>query len=290
MIPMNDRGRQPKVSILITAYNAERYIHASVSAALAQRYPNFEVVVVNDGSSDKTGEICAAIRDSRLRYLSRGRLGRARALNEGIAAAAGDYIAINDADDLSLPGRLAYSMEVACAHPDLAYLGTWYIRTAHFRDQTPSTESSALKEGASDRIVWPAPAMVYLRNMFVNSTLLYPKSTWERIGGYDERLPLSEDYDFQLRALQCGRAAWLPRRTVVWYENPESFFKKKSKREQWESLGLIRRRARRLLRLPLLLGLYHPVWVMMSECTAAVPVLRTVMSGVRDVIGRMAVD
>lgn len=275
---------RPKVSIVITAYNAERYILASVRTALAQTYPNFEVLVVDDGSSDRTGEICAAVNDGRFRFLNKGRLGRPRALNAGIAAAVGEYIALNDADDLSLPHRLEYSIDFACSHPDLAYLGTGYIKTTLFHDQLPPEILSASQEALSDQVLWPGPATVYRRNMFVNSTLLYPKSTWERLGGYDERLPLSEDYDFQLRALQYGRAAVLPGRTVLWYSNPDSYFKKKSRREQWAALASIRRRAHRLLNLPTVLRFYHPFWVIASEIFGALPPLLRVVKGVRNVM------
>jgi len=281
---MDDAGRQPKVSVVITAYNAERYIHASVSAALAQSYSNFEVVVVDDGSSDRTDEICAAINDPRLRYLHRGRLGRARALNEGIAASGGDYIAINDADDLSLPYRLECSMNFARLHPDLAFLGTEYIRTTVFHERIPVQALLTCREVVPDQVGWLSPTTVYRRNIFVNSTLLYPKSIWERVGGYDERLPLSEDYDFQLRALQYGKSVILPCRTVLWYANPGSYFKQKSRREQVDAIKFIRRRAHPLLKLPLWLRFYHPIWVVASGCTNAVPSLLGVVNGVRNVI------
>ena len=281
---MDNPDRQPKVSVVITAYNAERYIRASVSAALAQTYPNFEVVVVDDGSFDQTGEICAAVDDARFRYLQRGRLGRGRALNEGVSAATGDYIAINDADDLSLPLRLEYSMSFARRHPDLAFLGTEYVTTNVFHEHIPRELLSTSGEAVPDRIGWLSPMTVYRRNVFVNSTLFYPKSTWRQIGGYDERLPLSEDYDFQLRALQYGKAVILPRRTVLWYTNPGSYFKQKSRREQVETLKLVRRRAHRLLNLPLWLRLYHPLWVAASGCTHAFPSLLTVVNAVRGVI------
>ena len=274
---------QPKVSVVITAYNAERYIHASVTAALAQTYSNYEVVVVDDGSSDRTDEICAAINDSRLRYLHRGRLGRARALNEAIAAAEGEYIAINDADDLSLPCRLECSMNFARLHPDFVFLGTEYIQTPVFHEQIPAEALSTCREVGPEQAWWPSSITVYRRSIFVNSTLLFPKSIWQRIGGYDERLPLSEDYDFQLRALQYGKAVFLPCRTVFRYANPGSYFKQKSRREQVETVKLIRQRAHGLLKLPPLLRFYHPMWVIATRCTRAFPLLLTVVNGIRTV-------
>ena len=283
---MDKSNRQPKISIVITAYNSEQFIRASVSSALAQSYPDFEVVVVNDGSSDRTEEICATIYDDRLRYLNKGRLGRARALNEGIDAATGEYIAINDADDLSLPYRLECSMSFAQAHPELAFLGTAYIRTTVFHDEIPEEAQSACKAIDPDRVRWLSPSTVYRRNIFVNSTLLYPKAIWKQVAGYDERLPLSEDYDFQLRALQFGQAAILPCHTVLWYFNPNSYFKQKSRREQVETIRFIRSRALRSLNLPTLLRFYHPIWRMTSGMTRACPPLLKVVNSVRTVVAK----
>ena len=125
------------VSIVITAYNAEQFIGACIKAALAQTYPNFEVLVVDDGSTDGTSRICRSIADPRFHYLTWGRLGRPRALNAGVDAAKGEYIAINDADDLSLPYRLQYSIDFMREHPEMAYLGTGFAETNTFHERIP---------------------------------------------------------------------------------------------------------------------------------------------------------
>ena len=78
-------SEKPMVSIVITAYNAERFIGACINAALEQTYPNFEVLVVDDGSTDGTAQICSSVADPRFRYVTWGRLGRPKALNAGIA-------------------------------------------------------------------------------------------------------------------------------------------------------------------------------------------------------------
>jgi glycosyltransferase involved in cell wall biosynthesis len=263
----------PKVAIVITAYNAERFIRASVEAALGQTYRNFEVVVVNDGSTDRTDEICRSIQDHRLRYLNRGRLGRVCALNEAIAAVKGEYIAINDADDLSLPQRLDYVMAFYELHPHVAILATDFYKIEEFGCPSPETLGDALAIVDERAIIWPTRATMFRRNLFTNSTVVFPKATWQRIGGYDAQLPNSEDYDFDLRALQCGPAVFLPGRTMLWYTNPNGFFKQKSKREYLQALGFIRRRAHRLLGLPAWLRLYHPVWVVWYELVQRFPYL-----------------
>jgi|CXWL01.1.fsa_nt_gi glycosyltransferase involved in cell wall biosynthesis len=263
----------PMVSIVITAYNAERFIGACITASLAQTYQNFEVLVVDDGSTDGTAQICHSIPDPRFRYVTWGRLGRPRALNAGIAEAKGEYIAINDADDLSLPHRLQYSMHFMREHPEMAYLGTGFAETNTFHETIPDEVLTAVPRFEKTPPVFQSRIDLFQRNLFNNSTLLYPKSTWQRITGYDEQLSNSEDYDFYLRALQCGPAALLPGQTVLWYTNPNGYFKRKNKREHLGALGFIKRRAHRLLNLPGWLRLYHPLWVVWFELVQRFPSL-----------------
>jgi glycosyltransferase involved in cell wall biosynthesis len=277
---------KPMVSIVITVYNAERYIGACIKAALAQTYPNYEVLVVDDGSTDGTVHICRSIADPRFHYATWGRLGRSKALNAGVAEAKGEYIAINDADDLSLPHRLQYSMSFMEEHPGLAYLGTEFAETDTFHETIPDGVLTDVPQLEENPPVLPSRVELFCKNMFNNSTLLYPKSTWERIGGYDEQLTNSEDYDFYLRALQCGPAALLPGRTVLWYTNPNGYFKKISKREHLGALGFIKRRAHRLLHLPGWLRLYHPLWVVWHKLVQRFPGLLEIARSIKGVARR----
>jgi glycosyltransferase involved in cell wall biosynthesis len=270
-LPFVDQRNAPLVSIVITAFNAQIFIDACIRAALAQTYPNFEVIVVDDGSTDDTARICRSFADERLHYLSWGRIGRPCALNRGIAAASGRYIAINDADDLSFPNRLAYSVAFFQQNPDIAYLGTGSQATDVFLTTIPTQMTIDATASNAETPWWPSRSELFRRNRFNHSTLVFPKSTWESIGGYDEGLSNGEDYDFYLRAMQCGRAALLPRRTVLWYTNPNGFFKQKSVKEYLDAIGRIKSRARRLHGLPLWTFVYHPVWVVYYRVSQRIP-------------------
>lgn len=254
-VPESSQASLPFVSILITVYNGEPFVGASVSAALSQDYPNFEVVVVDDGSQDRTGDLCRAIEDRRLRYIRRERIGRRKALNEGIALAGGEFIAINDADDLSFPHRLTSSMRCFTEKPDLAFLGTAYVSIEQFHQRIPAHLLERQSEVPIRRTRLTATRL-YRSNPLVNSTVMFPKRIWAALGGYDEQLTNCEDYDFFLRAMQWGEAAWLSDPTVLWYANPTSFFKRISAGEYWRTLRFIKRRARRVLNLPTWVSLY----------------------------------
>ena len=115
----------PRVSVLMPAYNAERHIGAAIDSILQQKYGDFELIVVDDGSSDGTAEIVRAYVDPRLRYYRNpSNLRLAASLNRGLDLAQGDYIARMDADDIALPERLGRQVEYMDAHRDVALLGT----------------------------------------------------------------------------------------------------------------------------------------------------------------------
>jgi glycosyltransferase involved in cell wall biosynthesis len=260
----------PLVSIVITAYNAEPFIGAVIAAALRQNYPNFEIVVVDDGSTDATGSICENISDNRLRYIPRKHLGRSCALNAAISLADGEYIAINDADDISYPDRLSYVVGFMQAQQDVVLVGTDYQTTSEF---SPAACDAENRESSSDDypIRWITSSRLYRSNPFVHSTVLFPKSVWKEAGGYDETLQMCVDYDFFFRTSKYGRVAWLPRKTLCYYTHPASYFKKKNPREYLATLSRIKQRARNALSLPLIARCYDaiPYYVALKSLLAS---------------------
>lgn len=114
-----------EVTVLMPLFNAERHVGAAIESILGQSYRDFELLVVDDGSSDRSREIAASYADPRVRILTNERnLGLAATLNRGLAAARGALIARQDADDLSSPDRLARQVAVMAARPALALLGS----------------------------------------------------------------------------------------------------------------------------------------------------------------------
>lgn len=105
-----------KVSVIIPAYNAEKYIHQCVSSVLEQSYQDFEVIVVNDGSTDSTRSIveALALQDLRIKLINKKNSGRAKARNTGITLASGEWLAFLDADDYWKADKLEKQLEVAC--------------------------------------------------------------------------------------------------------------------------------------------------------------------------------
>src|ERR1043165_9066720 len=115
----------PHVTVLMAVYNGEPFLAKAIDSILAQTYEDFELLVVDDGSTDATPDIVRSYGDRRVRTVRNPRnIGLARSLNVGLAEARGALVARHDADDLSYPDRFRRQVEFLAAHPDVAVLGT----------------------------------------------------------------------------------------------------------------------------------------------------------------------
>ena len=109
------------ISIVIPLYNKEQYIGACLNSVLSQTYKDFELIVVNDGSSDNSVDIVNMIRDERVQLLSKNNGGPASARNLGVKEAKGEWVVFLDADDIFLPFALEYFIELISKHPGYSY-------------------------------------------------------------------------------------------------------------------------------------------------------------------------
>lgn len=120
--------KTPKVSVLMSAYNSEKYVGEAIESILNQTFSDFEFVIVNDGSTDKTAEIIKkhAEQDKRINFIdNKKNAGLITALNQGLNFCNGEYIARMDSDDISLPTRFAEQVEYMDNHPECGACGTW---------------------------------------------------------------------------------------------------------------------------------------------------------------------
>lgn len=119
--------KDPLVTVLLPVYNAELYIAEAVESILRQTFRDFELLVMNDGSKDKSSEIIRSFKDERVRLVeNESNLRLIATLNKGIKLAKGKYIARMDADDVSLPDRLQKQVSFMQAHPEVGVCGTWF--------------------------------------------------------------------------------------------------------------------------------------------------------------------
>ncbi len=119
----------PLISVILPVHNGEKYLREAIDSVLAQTYTNFELLLINDGSTDKSKEIILSYNDPRIRYVENEKNLRLIAtLNKGIALSQGDLIARMDADDVCMPNRFANQVAFLNEHKDIDMCGSWAIR------------------------------------------------------------------------------------------------------------------------------------------------------------------
>jgi glycosyltransferase involved in cell wall biosynthesis len=184
----------PKASVVLAVLNGEKTLRSALDSILAQTLRDFELLVVDDGSTDSTAAILSeyACRDLRVRVLSHEKnKGLAASLNDGIRAARSEFIIRADADDYNFPERFAKQIAFMEAHPETDVLGG-----AMERKNSAGEVFSITRQLETDAEI---KRKLYLRVPFFHPTVLLRKSFWERNGGYDSRWRRCEDLDLWLR-------------------------------------------------------------------------------------------
>jgi glycosyltransferase involved in cell wall biosynthesis len=196
----------PTVSVLLPVFNAERFLPAALASILAQTFTDWELIAVDDGSTDSSPRILQeyAARDSRLRVLRPGKIGFARSLNQAIAAARGCFIARMDADDLSMPRRLAIQVDYLDRHPDCVLVGSQVTVIDDVGDPIGPFKGLPLEHDQIDsalmKLAWP----------LVHPSVMMRREAILAAGGYAEGLFPVEDHDLFLKMCEIGRVANLP--------------------------------------------------------------------------------
>jgi glycosyltransferase involved in cell wall biosynthesis len=187
------------VSVVMSAYNAEATISDAVRSLLEQTYENIEVIVVDDGSTDKTSEKVKDFRDRRVRLLvGQTNLGLTKRLNQAIQMAAGEFVGRLDSDDISVRHRIERQVEFLNYTSNVGIVGSRSIEVSawhHTSCTTPEVPES------HDEIM----RGLFYDNPFVHSSLLIRRSVLDDVGLYDERFRYSQDYELVFRILRRHR-------------------------------------------------------------------------------------
>ena len=207
-------GTGPAVSVIIPAYNAEKHIADTIRSVLDQTFRDFEMVIVDDGSTDNTARIVETfLADHRIRLIRQPNGGASRARNTGLQNARGTYIAFLDADDLWLPEKLHKQVTYLGEHPHIgAVISDFAIFEGHsltvpsyLRTKEHYADIMAQRDHLKDAFAF------LLEEMFmIPSTMVLKRECVERIGLFDETLIPVEDRDFALRLAMRYAIACLP--------------------------------------------------------------------------------
>lgn len=200
---MRTTDRPPRVSVILCVFNGVRHVSRAIESILRQSYGNLELIVVDDGSTDETPSILARYSDPRLRVVRQSNVGLTRSLNRGIDLARGEFLARQDADDVSMPQRLEKQVELLDDNPETGFSGTW----VHLIDEQDRVFGDVQYAVDDDRI----RAAHLQENQFAHGSLLLRKSLVKRVGGYRPEFRFAQDYDLTLRLLEITQAANVPR-------------------------------------------------------------------------------
>jgi len=185
----------PEVSVIIPTYNRESSVGESILSVLNQTYQNFELIIVDDGSTDNTKSVVSKIEDARIVLVTHQiNKGASAARNTGIGTAKGELIAFLDSDDRWLPEKLKIQTDFLRSNPEYSSVSTGYYKYNSNNGFTASTPSK-LKSS------WPKH-LLNTMDLSFGTTLLVKRTCFENVGLLDESFPRHEDWDWVLRYIE----------------------------------------------------------------------------------------
>jgi len=196
------RGKSLKVTVLMSCYNASRWLHEAIESVLCQTFGNFEFILVDDGSTDETWDIIRAYRyrDQRIVPIRKENTGLQDSLNMGIAHARGEWIARLDADDLCEPDRLAEQLRYIHYHPEIVLLGAGFVE---IDAQGRSVKKQLYPSGHRELLC----NLGRLQRFFPHSSAFFRRDIAQDVGLYNRLFRKSQDWDLWLRFAERGRIA-----------------------------------------------------------------------------------
>lgn len=231
---------EPIVSVIVPAYNAERTIIDTVASVLCQSESRIEVLVVDDGSSDRTPELVSGLSDRRLRLIRQENAGVSAARNRGAREARGRFLAFLDSDDTWDPAKIEAEVSTLEAEPDAGLAYCW----------TRRVDLQGRQLGAGGARI-EARGSVFERLILGNfigggCPFLVRREVFERVGGFDESIRTAEDWDFYLRVARIAQISCVPRVLVDYRVHPGS----KSHQLERHEAGILRVLDRALEQVP----------------------------------------
>ena len=198
----------PHVSFLLAVHNDARFIAATLRSMLGQTFGDFELVVVDDASTDGTAEVLQGTADSRVRYFrNEVNVGQVPSLNRGLKLCRGDVVARIDGDDVCEPERLAEQVKYLRDHADIAGCATWTTEIDENDNVIGGTEPCA----DPDHVRWS----LCHTNRLYHSSMTVRRAVLESAGGFDPAYPATEDYELWTRLIAGGaRLGIVPRRLI----------------------------------------------------------------------------
>ncbi len=187
--------KEPKISVVMSVYDGEAYVGKAIESILGQTFKDFEFIIINDGSVDKSSDIIRSYDDDRIVFIDQKNSKLAYSLNKGIHRAKAPLIARMDADDISLPDRLRTQFSWLCKNPGIGVLGL----RCKFIDSEGTLTGRVFGLPGEQRSILENILHPHKGAFIIHPTVMMRKEVVLRAGGYNERFPVCEDIDLWLR-------------------------------------------------------------------------------------------
>lgn len=210
----------PKVSVIIPAYNSARFLEEAIESVFAQTYGDYEIIVINDGSTDNTTEVLAPYLD-RIQYIYQQNQGASSARNTGIRYSQGEYLAFLDADDIWLPEKLSIQVEYLNNNPDIAMvysLARWVDVNGR-----PCDYRSKLTRNLPRGDIFNA---LFFRDFITLSSVMIRKRILDTVGLFDESFTHAEDHELWLRIAREFKIFGIGEYLCKYRDTPQSLGKR----------------------------------------------------------------
>jgi len=188
----------PLVSVIIPAYNAELHIKRAIESVIKQTYKNIEIIIIDDGSTDRTADIIKSLKDPRIIYFYQKSKGQGAARNYGIVKSKGEYITFLDADDFYLPEKVENQIKFLIDHPEYKIV---YCELLHFYARNPSVFFKKKYTCSHGNVTKDLLEINFVKNP---NAVMVSKEVFNKVGLFNEKRYFPEDWEMWLRISQTG--------------------------------------------------------------------------------------
>lgn len=200
------------VSVIIPTYNSAPLISKAINSVLNQTYQDFEIIIIDDGSTDNTAEVIETFKDSRIKYIKQENAGPAQARNNGIQSAKGEYIAFLDADDTWTPDKLELQLEAFKTYPDVSMVYSG-LEIRNF-DETYSYTDSFRNFDNNLKLL----RYLFFHHVAIMPAVMIKKSILDEVGHFNPELYTGEDWDLWLRLANKSNFHYIDKSLVIRYK------------------------------------------------------------------------
>lgn len=225
---------EPRVNVVMSVFNDERYVGEAVDSILNQTFRDFEFIIINDGSTDRTREILSSYRDHRIHLFDQENMGLTKSLNRGLSLARSEYIARMDGDDISDSTRLEKEVRFLDQNRDVGLVGTFAYRIDEQGKRISLYTYKTTNEEIRKNIWVDCP--------FCHSSVMFRKACIDTVGPYREKVGPTEDYDLWFRITERFDTANIPEPLHAFRIDPQGITVKK-RFDQLRYMRLVRRLA-----------------------------------------------